>query len=256
MLFRSDKEELIYKVGTGDITDIVGVKKYLSSLQPKYKIYFADYLKRKSEIIASQNSMRAPGTGVNPSPLNCGSPCNNPGFESGTGFWDYWSGTACTTSDPCGLVAGFSASAHVLETAGGFDPVVGAALPVVAPGGGSNSLMIGDGPTTGAFASRASISFTVDSTSTNFTYRYAVVLQDPVSGHADPERPYFKAKLRDASGTLLPCGDYEVIAKPPIVGFSLAPGTSDVYYRPWTTVFVPLAPYIGQCVTLDRKSVV
>ena len=250
---RNDKQELIYRVGTGVIKTVPEVKAYLSSLQPKYKEYYQEYLKRRTEIIQSLDTKRA-GTGVTPTPANCGSACTNPGFESGTGFWDYSSGTACTSPDPCSLIAGFSSTAHVLETVGGFDPIVGAALPLVAPGAGSSSMMIGDGPVNGGFASRASISFTVDSLSSNFTYRYAVVLQDPISGHTDPERPYFKVKLRDALGNILPCGDYEVIAKPPIVGFTLAPGTTDVYYRPWTTVFVPLSAYIGQCVTLEFTS--
>jgi gliding motility-associated-like protein len=253
---KKDKEELVYEIYKGAIApNAPAVKTYLSSLQPKYSSYFADYKKRKSEIILSQSgSLRAPGTGGTPTPANCGSPCNNPGFETGTGFWDYSSGAACTSPDPCSLVTGFSSSAHVLEAVGGFDPIVGAALPLVAPGGGSASMMIGDGAVTGAHASRASISFTVDATSTNFTYRYAVVLQDPVTGHSDPERPYFKVKLRDALGNILPCGDYEVIAKPPIVGFTLASGTTDVYYRPWTNVFVPLGAYVGQCVTLEFTS--
>lgn len=252
-----DRAELDYRVGTGAITSVLGVKAYLSSLQPRYIKLYAEYKKVRVEVIQTEDAktLKRNAIGPNPSPLNCGSPCNNPGFESGTGFWDYWSGTACSTSpDPCSLVSGFSSSAHVLETVGGFDPIVGAALPLVAPGGGSSSLMIGDGSTTGAGASRASISFTVDASSTNFTYRYAVVLQDPVVGHTDPERPYFKVKLRDALGNVLACGDYEVIAKPPITGFFLVSGTTDVYYRPWTTVFVPLGAYVGQCVTLEFTS--
>ncbi len=256
---QKQKEELCYKVGSGMITDVAQVKTYFSSLQKGHAVLFNEYKTKKATIIAQEDARKAAksaGTGPLPSPLNCGSPCNNPGFELGTGFWDYWEGTACTAADPCSLIPGFSGSAHVLENvSGGFDPLVGPALPLVAPGAGNNSLMIGNGPVTGAGASRASISFTVDSTSTNFTYRYAVVLQDPVSGHTDPQRPYFKVKLRDASGAILPgCGDYEVIAKPPITGFTLVTGTTDIWYRPWTTVFVPLSAYIGQCVTLEFTS--
>ncbi|MFL5762679.1 MAG: gliding motility-associated C-terminal domain-containing protein [Bacteroidia bacterium] len=255
--FKADRQELILKVGTGQINTVPETKAFFTQVQKKYMPLYKDYLIHKNEIVAASNAQKSMiGGGTTPTPFNCGSPCNNPGFESGSAFWDYWSGTACSTSpDPCSLVAGFSSSAHTLEAVGGFDPLVGPSLPLVAPGGGgSASLMIGDGTTTGAGASRASISFTVDASSTNFTYRYAVVLQDPVVGHTDPERPYFKVKLRDASGTILPCGDYEVIAKPPIVGFTLVTGTTDVYYRPWTTVFVPLAAYIGQCVTLEFTS--
>lgn len=258
-VLKKDREELTYKVGTGKINTVVEVKAFLSAKQVNYIKLYADFKLRIKEIVEAEDAKNAAkktaGIGLPPTSLGCGSPCSNPGFEAGTGFWDYESGTACSTSpDPCSPIAGFSASAHILQAVGGFDPVVGAALPLVAPGGGTASLMIGNGTGTGWGASRASISFTVDSNSTNFTYRYAVVLQDPGTSHTDPERPYFKVKLRDALGAVLACGDYEVIAKPPIVDFFLAPGTTDVYYRPWTTVFVPLSPYIGQCVTLEFTS--
>ena len=35
-----------------------------------------------------------------------------------------------------------------------------------------------------------------------------------------------------------------------IPGFTLAPGFGDVYYKPWTDVFLDLTPYIGSCVTI------
>ncbi|MFL5763373.1 MAG: PKD domain-containing protein [Bacteroidia bacterium] len=252
---KKDKMELIYRVGKGTITTTAEISKYYADLQPKYNQYYLDFKSRRDEIIQSGH-WKAPSTGPFPTPSNCGSPCTNPGFESGTGFWDYYTGTACasSTSDPCSIVAGFSSSQHVIQTVGGFDPVVGAALPVVPPGGGSSSLMLGDGPVTGGYASRACISFTVSAANANFTYRYACVLQDPVSGHTDPERPYFNVHLRDGAGNLITCGEYMVMAKPPIVGFTLAPGTTDVYYRPWTTVLVPLSSYIGQCVTIQFTS--
>lgn len=254
---KKDKNELIYKVYKKEISSEIDVKKYFSSLQPYYIEIFKEYKSKRDKFLTERNIAKAMASGVAPTPFACGSPCTNPSFESGTGFWDYSTGTACasTTGDPCSIVSGFSSAQHVLQTAGGYDPTVGGTtLPVVAAGAGSSSLMLGDGAVTGGYAARASISFTVDASSTNFTYRYAVVLQDPVSGHLDEERPYFKVKLRDQSGNVLACGDYEVLAKPPITGFFLVSGTSDVYYRPWTSVFVPLSAYVGQCVTLEFTS--
>lgn len=250
-----DKEELIYRVGKGTITTTKEISKYYSDLQPKYNDYYLDFKKRRDQIVSASN-LRAPSTGPLPTPLNCGSPCTNPGFEAGTGFWDYYTGTACasSTSDPCSIVAGFSSSQHVIQTVGSFDPVVGAALPVVSPSGGSSSLMLGDGPITGGYASRVSISFTVSSSNANFTYRYACVLQDPVSGHTDPERPYFNVHLRDGSGNLITCGEYMVMAKPPVIGFTETSPGSAIWWRNWTTVFVPLSSYIGQCVTIQFTS--
>lgn len=252
---KKDRETLIYKVGKGEIASTNDINAYYSNLQAQYEIYYFDFLKRRDQIVEA-SKQRAPGTGVLPTPANCGSPCTNPGFEAGTGFWDYYTGTACasSTSDPCSIVAGFSSSQHVIQTVGGSDPVVGAALPVVGPGGGSSSLMLGDGPITGGYASRASISFTVSAANANFTYRYACVLQDPVSGHTDPERPYFNVHLRDGAGNLIMCGEYMVMAKPPLVGFTETSPGSAIWWRNWTTVMVPLSSYIGQCVTVQFTS--
>lgn len=251
--FKEDRLNLILKVGKGEITE-ANIREYLSSLQPKYKEYFKEFKSRRDEIV--EQTYRQQQGAPAPTPFACGQPCTNPGFESGNGFWNYWSATACasSSSDPCSLVSGFnSAGQHQIMTAGGFDPTVGGTtLPVVPPGGGNNSLLLGD-YTTGAYASRASISFTVSAASANFTYRYAVVLEDPVSGHTDPERPYFSVKIRDASGNVVTCGDYYVSAKPPIANFTQV-GSTSYYYRPWTTVFVPLSSYMGQCVTVEFTS--
>lgn len=250
--FTKDRLELIRKVGKGEITENT-IKQYLASLQPKYKEFFKDFLQSREAIV--ENHYRQLQGMPNPEPFACGQPCTNPGFESGTTFWNYWTATACasSTSDPCSLVAGFSAAQHAIQTVGGFDPIVGGTtLPVVPPGGGNNTLLLGD-RAIGGQAARASISFTVSAASANFTYRYAVVLEDPVSGHTDPERPYFSVKIRDNSGNVLTCGDYYVSAKPPISNFFQV-GSTNYYYRPWTTVFVPLSSYIGQCITVEFTS--
>jgi len=245
-----DMQTLIYKVGVNEINSS-NITAYFTNLQPKWHNSFNEFEKNKDQIISQYKQFRGPGNNNPVTIYGCGSACTNPGFESGTSFWNYWTGDACTSTDPCGLTAGFSSSQHELTNAGGFDPIV-STLPVVAPGGGNHAMLIGDGPQTGAYASRASISFDVSASNTSFIYKYAVVLEDPVSGHSDPERPYFRVKIRDAAGNVVQCGDYEVIAKPPMNGF-LSAG-NNVWYRPWTTVVVPLTSYIGQCVTIEFTS--
>jgi gliding motility-associated-like protein len=249
-----DKSELIYKVGKGVITSVDQINSFYASLQPKYGVYFNEF-KKYRDIIVAEEQQKMSNRSPNPMPFNCGSPCTNPGFESGTGFWDYWGGTACANSagDLCNLTPGFAASAHDLTAvADGFDATVGGTiLPMVPPGGGNNAMMLGDGPVTGGNASRAAISFTVSAANANFTYRYAVVLQDPQTGHTDDERPFFRVKIRDAGGNVVQCGDYEVLAKPPMTGFTETSSGSGIYYRNWTTVFIPLSSYIGQCVTVE-----
>lgn len=264
--WKKDYELLVFKVGTGVIVEEGSVKMYLASLQPDYKKYYDDFKKVKDKIVASQNKSGNPDP--NPDPLNCGSPCTNPGFESGQAFWDYWAGDPDTNPDPANLTSGFNPpppgffglnpDPFLITNAGGFDPTVGGTiLPVVPPGGGNNALRIGDLNAWGSTswgAARASISFTVSASNSNFTYRYAVVLNDPTSGHTDAERPYFGVKVRDASNNIITCGEYFVLAKAPFVGFfEISPG-SDEWYRPWTTVFVTLQAYIGQCVTVEFTS--
>jgi gliding motility-associated-like protein len=250
---QKDVNTLIYKVGTKELANSIDVSSFLHSLQPSYTTDFKEFKKLNAENEARVLQYRAPGDGVVPVPFNCGSPCTNPGFESGTGFWDYWTGTACTSADPCFLTPGLSGTEHFIQTAGGFDPIVGGTiLPVVPPGGGGSSLRLGN-TAIGGQAARASMSFTVSAANSNFTYRYAVVLEDPTVGHTDPERPYFRVKIRDASGNVVTCGDYEVICKPPLVDFTRV-GTTNYYYRNWTTVFVPLSSYIGQCITVEFTS--
>ncbi len=188
----------------------------------------------------------------------CGSLCTNPGFESGTGFWQYFNGTACqsSTSEPCNLLSdSISPFQHALQTKGGYDPIVGGTiLPVVAPSGGNNSMMIGDGPITGAKAGRASISYNVTQATANFTYQYAVVLQEPQGNgvpHTDAQRPYFSINVYDEDGNQISCGDLFVLAKAPFVNFTQTTSTSRIWYRGWTKAVISLAAYIGKCVTIE-----
>jgi gliding motility-associated-like protein len=244
-------QTLIYKVGLGEITS-QNIANYFTSLQPTWAKLFSEFQNNKEKIIATIKAKKGPSAGGIVKPLGCGSACTNPGFESGTGFWDYATGSACTSADPCSPIIGFDPTQHQLVVASNVDPVVGAAIPVVSPGGGNNAMMLGNYNVSGYGASRASISFDVTGADNSFTYKYAVVLQDPGVTHTDPERPYFRVKVRDASGNVVPCGDFEVIAKPPMTGF-VAYG-NNIYYKPWTTVSVPLTAYIGQCITIEFTS--
>lgn len=250
---KKDQEELIYKVGKGSLTKVSEVNAYLSALQPKYTVYYLDFKKNKEEIIETQHQGKTHINGDSPA-FNCGSPCTNPGFEAGTGFWDYWSGVACasSSSDPCNLVPGFDPTAHDLTTIGAYDMLVGGTiLPVVPPGGGNNAMELGDYEGTGSKASRASISFNVSASNSNFTYKYACVLQDPQSGHTDPERPYFLVRLRDQNGQTVPCDSLLIMAKAPMTGFVETAAGSSIWYKPWSSIIIPLQAYIGQCVTIE-----
>lgn len=202
------------------------------------------------------------------------SQCNNAGFESGN--FNGWTGTWEDTDSEChggtllglcigatgpdpfhynGLNQGANNQAanalpednHFIMT-GGNDPIAGAGIPVVFPGGGSYSMRLGNAQAEDGGES-VSYSFVVTPTNCNFTYHYAVVIND--GGHPASESPFFQIRMTDGNGNPIDCATYDVDATtaPSIGGFVTLPG--DVFYKPWTSVFIPLNNYMGQNVTIQ-----
>ena len=128
---------------------------------------------------------------------------------------------------------------------GGTDPYGG--FPCVYSG--TQSVRVGN-PSTSETYSAGSIeqTFLVDATNTEFSYSYAVVLQDGGSGHTPNVQPYFTVGVYDQTGAQISCGMYLMTA--PGTGYILAPGYTDVYYKPWSTVSINLSSYLGQTVTI------
>jgi gliding motility-associated-like protein len=200
--------------------------------------------------------------------------CNNADFESGSGGgWTYSDGSdadsapgqcggcspLCGNPPPiiCVTSTGFRNPQHALQTVGNFDPLVGGTiLPVVPPFGGNQSLRLGDGDKAGAKAARATFEYLVTPATANFTYRYSIIVEDPISApHNNVQRPYFNVSVRDAKGNKISCGDLYVFAQPPMTDFTqcIPPkkDNRDIFYRGWSTVVLPLAAYIGECVSIE-----
>jgi gliding motility-associated-like protein len=186
-------------------------------------------------------------------PESAGDPCNNIDFESGnTTGWEGWTGFATEVAYPpnSSLVPGFQPQQHqIMSGSGVYDAIVGGSLLSTVAPGGNYSLRL-ENTFTGGNLSRISQTFLVNPANANFTYRYAVVLEDPSSSHTDPQRPFFRIRVLDQSGNEILCGHYEVIAKPPITGFQQVPSTN-YYWRDWTSVAIPLAAFVGQNVTVE-----
>ncbi len=168
--------------------------------------------------------------------------CTNIGFESGN--LNGW--TSFTGFNP-----GFNAAGCCLNpggaqqvTNGGNDGCGG--FPMVAPGG-NFSVMLGNNGT-GGIADRLEQTFNVTPSNANFTYRYAVVFEDP--GHAIADQPGFQIEMLDSSGMQIPCTFYNVSAGQNIPGFINSATCNNVVYKPWTNVSVDLTNYIGQNVTI------
>lgn len=214
--------------------------------------------------------------------------CTNIGFDAGsfTGWSGGWSNNVTTNSPgqptPIFFPTTFNTSTaqHTITSGAATDPLAG--FPQVCPGMGANSVRLGDGAVAGNGGSMLTQKFAVTSSNALFTYYYAVVITDaynPVyyqaadgsdsvdaSGnfvvmpnwnntgdsilrHLSEEQPFFKVELFDNGGNPLACGNYLVVGGEGIPGFTQI-GTSSVYYKNWTPVFIDLTPFIGSNVTV------
>lgn len=184
--------------------------------------------------------------------------CTNMGFDAGS--FTGWSGTygysihdgppGAPTPSYNPITYSIAAPQHTITSGAGVDPIGG--FPVVAPGLGPNSAMLGDGVTSGYGGATLQQTFNVTAANALLTYQYAVVIQDAngATAHTTEQQPFFKIEVFDCAGNPIVCGQYLVVGGPGIPGFFLAPGYTDVYYRPWTPVAVDLTPYIGSCATI------
>lgn len=141
---------------------------------------------------------------------------------------------------------------HTIHSSG-FDPNAGGTnLPQVHPSG-NYSVRLGNA-TAGSNSGGETISyqFTVNQSNANFTYHYAVVLND--GGHSNNEQPMFRITMTDGSGNPISCATYDVNATTAstIGGFVTVGGS--ILYKPWSSVFIPLNNYIGQTVRITFET--
>lgn len=178
--------------------------------------------------------------------------CTNMGFS--TGDFTGWFGTTGTaTTGPAGAptptynitATGIVNGRHTIMN-GGTDPCGG--FPRVDPQGGPFSVRLGNNQT-GAQAEQLRQTFTVSQSNSSFTYRYAVVFEDP--SHSPQDQPFFRALIRDQNGNVVPCSDFVVSAGVGIPGFFNSTTCATVRYKPWSSVNVDLSNYIGQNVTVE-----
>lgn len=179
-------------------------------------------------------------SGSNPTPQQS---CTNIDFESGnlsgwnatTGYNPLYNSAGCCQS---------AGGAQIVTSGTGTDICGG--FPIVASGGNFSVKLGNNG--TGGIADRLEQTFAVTVSNANFTYRYAVVFEDP--GHALADQPKFQIEMLDSSGVQIPCTYYNVAAGQNIPGFLNSPNCVNVVYKPWTNVSVDLTSYIGQNVTI------
>ncbi len=203
--------------------------------------------KKNNSVFLQQQSAPAPVSGQrsgSPNSTLAGN-CINIDFESGNlsnwvatkGYNPLYTGnTSGCCLNPGGQQAIMSGAG--LDPAGGF--------PVVCPGG-TYSLRLGSSAT-GGLADRVEQTFMVTAANANFTYKYAVVLEDP--GHTPTQQPSFQIEMLDSTGSQIPCTYYSVTAAGNIPGFLNSATMANVRYKPWSSVVADLTALIGQNVTI------
>jgi gliding motility-associated-like protein len=149
---------------------------------------------------------------------------------------------------PSGPVSG----RHTLidnSSAGLVDPYGG--FPVLCPNGSGYSIKLGNNQTSRQ-AERVSYSFTIPAGQTEYSlvYQYAVVFQDP--NHQPQEQPRFTAKVYDVStNDYVSCATFDFVATSNLPGFVHAPGATNVWYKPWTSVTLNLSGFAGKTVIVE-----
>ncbi|MGP8215687.1 MAG: PKD domain-containing protein [Bacteroidia bacterium] len=265
----------INKFTTAVSEDIIstnaGVIEYSDMLKRKYLSLFNTFMQIKKEYPATIEEFTTRSHGLSLPACNT-TPCDNIGFENGT--LSGWTGcyaqntstnTTFSTSAPvCTGPYGAVTQADYDPTTNGFkanpdyqleimsgtgtDPITG--YPVVCPNGGKYSCRIGDSTVAGSQVAILENTFLVTPATCNFTYYYSVILQNP--NHKRGQQPLFNLTMFDQNGDTIPfCGQYAVVSGPGLPGYdSVMYNSAMTYYKPWTTVFLPLQKYIGQCVSV------
>lgn len=184
----------------------------------------------------------------NPTPQSPGQPCDNVDFEYGALInWDCFVGSYGNCTVTMGNVNAVVAGRHSMMNGNGYDPQVGGVLlPEVDPQSGTFSCRLGNSGT-GAEAERIEQTFMVTNNTTSFTYRYAVVLNDPQHDYCN--QPRFMIDMVDANGVPINCAAYDVSAGQNIPGFQLY-GNGIGSWKNWTTVNIDLTGYVNQNVTI------
>ncbi len=183
--------------------------------------------------------------------------CQNLGFELGdftnwTGYtWIYRTDyPAYSTSKVQGIIYGRQT---IMTDTTAYDANTGGKLKKIPPGS-RYSARLGDA-VTGGLEESLSYTITVDSTNALLLWKFAVVLQNPLSGHEKQEEPRFKVTLLDQYGNTIPdCSNYDVYASDASInGFQTYYKSSNnpIMWRDWTSVGANLMPYYGQTITIE-----
>ena len=141
---------------------------------------------------------------------------------------------------------------HAITSGTAVDPFGG--FPIVAPGGGTYSLKLGNNDVNSQME-QVRYTFTVPSNQNHYAliYRYAMVLQDP--NHSASEQPFFKVRAYNmATGVTVNCGNFNYISSGNLPGFIETTPGSKLWYRPWSTGSLDLSGQAGNTIVIEFTS--
>jgi gliding motility-associated-like protein len=177
-------------------------------------------------------------------------------FEAGSfSNWNCYTGTTSEKNNNNVITvtaSGPVSDRHTLYARGAASNVDPYGLfPINPPDGSGFAVRLGN-DINGSEAERITYQFTVPANAkdASFTYRYAVVFQDP--GHNANEQPRFIARMLDVqTNRYLPCASNEYIATASLPGFQVSSIDASVKYKTWSSVFLNLDAYAGKTLQLE-----
>lgn len=189
---------------------------------------------------------------ANSNPTNLGFELGN--FTNWVGYsWIYRTDIpSLTTPKTKGIIYGRHT---IMSDTLAYDLNTGGKLKKI-PKGSKYSARLGDA-VTGGLEESLSYSMKIDSGNALLIWKFAVVLQDPLSGHLKNEEPRFRVSLLDQNGDTIPdCANYDVyVSDAKITGFQTyypnGSTSNPIIWRDWTTVGANLLSYIGQTITIE-----
>jgi PKD repeat protein len=200
---------------------------------------------RKAQQLQGSTDKTAAGTVKRTSKKRIAPGCNNPDFEAGS--FTGWNGSTgrhpYAGSGNCCPAQGFMpGKRHTIMSGNGTDPLVN--IPIVAPGGGSYSVRLGNSNKS-AEAERLEYTFVPSANNSQFAYQYAVVLEKAGHGHHDD--CFFAVEAFDGNGNIIACSADTI--RPSSPGLR-STANSDIVYKPWSSRTIDLFEQIGQTVTI------
>jgi hypothetical protein len=240
---------------------------------PEKEITFADFYQfesaeyqRKQALVLNPSLIYAPGPVRN-------NTCTNGNFETGLDANQWNGGFGIVNGTGVVQYANFTAglapggynnfNAHQTLMTAGPDSILLGAIPAVtmsrvAPGGSTQAVRIGNAAVN-CGAELLSKTFVVSAASSNISFWYAIVLQNPNDGqHSVAQQPSFRVRVLDNAGVEiagvvnLGGGTNEAIANAANPFFqSTTYLNQPLVYRDWSCAQIDLSSRVGQTVTVQ-----